>query len=66
MDERVKPVFAVFDQNGKYVVRYDRDAVKSILKLRDCLLNEARRLMAAHREANEKKKTAKKGKSDGK
>ena len=60
-----KAVFAVFDKNGKYVVRYDRDAVKSILKLRDCLLNEACRLMAAHREANEKKK-AKKGKSDGK
>ena len=65
MDERVKPVFAVFDQNGKYVVRYDRDAVKSILKLRKALLDEAVRLMTVWRETNGKKKPSK-GKNDGK
>lgn len=42
-----KAVFAVFDKNGRYVVRYDRDAVKSALKLRRVLLTEARRLMTA-------------------
>ena len=65
MDEKVKPVFAVFDQNGKYVVRYDRDAVKSILKLRKALLDEAVRLMTAWRETNGKKKPSKE-KNDGK
>lgn len=46
-----KAVFAVFDKNGRYVVRYDRDAVKSALKLRRVLLTEARRLMPVYREA---------------
>lgn len=46
-----KAVFAVFDKNGRYVVRYDRDAVKSVLKLRRVLLTEARRLMTARRKA---------------
>lgn len=46
-----KAVFAVFDKNGRYVVRYDRDAVKSALKLRRVLLTEARRLMTVYREA---------------
>lgn len=46
-----KAVFAVFDKNGRYVVRYDRDAVKSALKLRRVLLTEARRLMTAYQKA---------------
>lgn len=46
-----KAVFAVFDKNGRYVVRYDRDAVKSALKLRRVLLTEARRLKLADRKA---------------
>ena len=54
--EKEKAVFAVFKKGAEYIVRYDPEALKGVLKLRKTLLDEACRLARIHNEKRGGKK----------